>query len=602
MPGLRAEVPDPSRGEVRIPLYRGWGRGSRMKNHHIRGVLRLIPMHMGRDLCFAFLCLLIAALTVLEPVVLSELIDSATSRLGPIPCNLVMASIVVFLVRIGLSYYKQSSLIRYRNRCVLSLSNQMVAHLLRVKNSCFETWTPSYITSRVIDEPASIDGILPRNLLDGIISAIICAVIFVLMMTQSWLIGLLTVLFAGMDYFVAFRLPLTKVYKKYNETQANLKSQTNNLFQGVTQVKLSGNYEREETAYGAAMEGFLDTFFRKNFLSQIQRLTSNVCKQFGYLLVIVISAVLIAAGQVTLAQFTMLLSLYNLFWGHTTTAENVIPLYKYGQVTCDRIAEVLTLETESGEISGLARVKIRSVEFEDVVFAYKQKQPILNHFTFSAGAGQITSLAGYSGCGKSTALNLLLGFIEPDRGRILLNGQGVTAGNLVELRTKIAYVGQDNFLFNRSIRDNLLYDTDCTAQNEEKLMAYLKLFSLDKLIRSLPGGLDHVFGDNSSTISGGERQRLCLIRELMKEPDVLILDECTAHLDAESERKVLDVIKKLAAHMVVIQVAHKPSALAYSDVVYVVDRGRAVASGRHGDLLQNAPFYQKLLASMKDDG
>ncbi len=571
-----------------------------MKTSNIRRVVRLLPRHLGQDLCFALLCCLTAALTILEPIVLAQLIDSATSQLGGVQYRLAAAAIVVFIARIGLTYYKQSSLIRYRNRCVLSLSNKMVAHLLRVKESYYETWTPSYIVSRVIDEPSSIDGILPRNLLDGIISAVICAAIFVLMVTQSWLIGLLTLFFVGVDYFIAFRLPLTKVYKNFNETQAQLKSQTNNLFQGVKQVKLGDNFNKEEKAYGTAKANYLNTFFRKNFLSQVQRLTSSTCKQFGYLLVIVISAVLIASEHITLAQFTMLLSLYNLFWSHTSTAENVIPLYKYGQVTCDRIAEVLQLETEDATDCGISQEKIVSVDFEEVEFAYNQKQPVLDHLTFSAKAGQITSLAGYSGCGKSTALNILLGFIEPDKGRILLNGQEVTSKNLIGLRTKIAYVGQDNFLFNRSIRDNLLYNTENTPENEKKIMEYLKLFSLEKMVNSLPDGIDHILGDNSSTISGGERQRLCIIRELMKEPDILILDECTSHLDSESERRIFDVVQELAANMIVIQVAHRPSALAYSDVVYALDNGQVVASGKHSDLMQTSPFYQKLLSSMRD--
>lgn len=571
-----------------------------MRNSNVKNVISLIPKHWGKDLGFALICCLTAALTIFEPIVLSKLIDSATGQIGNVQYGLVTVAIVVFIARIGLSYYKRSSLIRYRNQCVLSLSNKMVAHLLRVKTHYYQKWTPSYVVSRVIDEPSSIDGILPRNLLDGIISAVICVVIFSLMLSQSWLIGLLTLLFVGIDYFIAFRLPLTKVYKKFNETQAMLKSQTNNLFQGVIHVKLGDNFEREEHTYHAAKEDYLGTFFKKNFLSQVQRLTSNTCKQFGYLLVIVISAVLIALDHINLAQFTMLLSLYNLLWSHTTSAENLIPLYKYGQVTCDRIAEVLSLEQECKEDCPVALERVTSVNFEDVDFAYTPNKPILDRFTFSAQAGQITSLAGYSGCGKSTALNILLGFIERNGGRILLNGQEVTSGNLIGLRTKIAYVGQNNFLFNRSIRDNLLYYTTDTEENVEQIKAYLQRFSLDEMVNSLPNGLEHILADNSSTISGGERQRLCIIRELMKKPDVLVLDECTSHLDSESERTIFDVIKELAEELVVIQVAHRPSALAYSDIVYAVNNGQVVASGKHCDLIETSSFYQKLLASMRE--
>ena len=569
-----------------------------MKSKSVPQVLSLLPRHWGKDLCFVALCCLTAALTILEPIVLSELIASATTQGAGIPYSLVAAAIAVFMARIGLTYYKQSSLIRYRNRCVHALSRGLVSHMLRVKTGYLETWSPSYMVSRVIDELSSIDGILPRNFVDSLISAVICIIILILMASQSWLIALLTFLFAGLDYLIAFRLPLTKVYKTYNETQAQLKSQTNNLFQGILQVKLSNRYEKEEKAFGAAMGAYLGTFFRKNFFSQVQRLTSSSCKQFGYLLVIVISAVLIAPGRITLAQFTMLLSLYNLFWSHTTAAENIIPLYKYGQAACDRIQEILHLETEA-ETPWDKEEKIRSVTFDGVGFAYPQKPPILNGLTFSAELGQITALAGYSGCGKSTALNILLGFLRQNRGQILLNGQAVTSGNLIGLRRKIGYVGQNIFLFNRSIRENLLYYTENTPENEKKLLHYLKLFSLDSLVNALPDGIDHILGDNSSTISGGERQRLCVIRELMKKPDLLILDECTSHLDSESERKIFEAVRKIAAHTVVIQVAHRPSALAYSDMVYVMENGQVAAAGKHSRLIQESAFYQKLLASME---
>ena len=244
--------------------------------------------------------------------------------------------------------------------------------------------------------------------------------------------------------------------------------------------------------------------------------------------------------------------------------------------------------------------KITSVHFKNVSFAYNQDRPILNQLTFSAQSGNIVALAGYSGCGKSTALKILWGFIDRDDGDIILNEQKADVSTLVSLRPKIAYIGQHSFLFNRSLRDNLLYYVADNSTNEQKALEYIKSFALDEMVNSLPEGLDYVLGDNSNTISVGERQRLCIIRELMKEPDILIMDECTSSLDPETERKVFHILKKLSNNMVIIQVAHRPSALSYSDIVFVLENGCVVASGKHSSLLQTSSFYQTLLATMKN--
>lgn len=571
-----------------------------MKKSEIKKVTALLPKHISKEVFFALLCCAIASLTIIEPIVLSKLIESATNQFEQIRYIYVVESILIFVTRVGLTYYKQTSLVRYRNRCILQLSNKMVSHLLRVKASYYDDWTASYATSRVIDELSNINGILPRFLFDGILSAMICIIIFALMISQSWIIGLLTMAFVVADYFVAFRLPLTKIYKQYNETMANTKSQTNNLFQGIIQVKMGDSFQREEGIYDATLKKALNILSKKTIFSQFQHLTNSVCRQFGYLLVIVISAIQISTERITLAQFTMLLSLYNLFWNHTIEAENVIPLYKYGKVTSDRVFEVLEMDIENGIDCVDPHEKITSVHFKNVSFAYNQDRPILNQLTFSAQSGNIVALAGYSGCGKSTALKILLGFIDRDDGDIILNEQKADVSTLVSLRPKIAYIGQHSFLFNRSLRDNLLYYVADNSTNEQKVLEYIRSFALDEMVNSLPAGLDYVLGDNSNTISVGERQRLCIIRELMKEPDILIMDECTSSLDPETERKVFHILKKLSNNMVIIQVAHRPSALSYSDIVFVLENGCVVASGKHSSLLQTSSFYQTLLATMKN--
>ena len=571
-----------------------------MKNTSVKRVRQLLPHRRFRDILFGFLCVATAALTIYEPIVLSDLIDQAADRTAGFQYALVLLAITVYLARSGLTYYKKAFLLQYRNGCILHLSDRMVAHLMKGRMRNFEAWSPSYLVPRVIDEPSNIDGILPCCLLDGVISILICQVIFVLMFLQSWQAAFLTLLFVGADYYIAFRLPLTKVFKACSEILAKLKSRTSNLFQGIRQIKLGDRFATEAEMHHTQTANYLHALYQKNFLSQVQRLSGNTCRQFGYLLIIVVSAVMIASGHLGLGQFTMLLSLYNLLWSHTANAENLIPMYKYGQVTCDRIVEILDSETEPDPQEIPADLPITDISFQEVSFAYRSDHPVLRCVTFQAQRGKITALAGYSGCGKSTVLDLILGFLEPQAGNICIHDRALSWGELVGLRTRVGYVGQNGFLFNRSLCENLLYYVEDNGANRELLDRYLRRFGLNQMVEALPDGLDHILTDQSATISGGEKQRLCIIRELMKKPDILILDECTSHLDAASESEIFAVIRELAADMVIIQVAHRPSALVQSDTICVLEAGRVTACGTHHQLLHESAFYQELLDAMED--
>lgn len=570
-----------------------------MRLSSITRVRNLLPKEPVRDVFFFVICSVIAWLTIIEPIVLSQIIDNASNNTDALDYYMIICVVMIFLIRSGLSCWKKSEMLRYRNKCILELSSKMVGHLLRCDIRYFEIWTPAYLVSRVIEEPANIDGVLLCCVLDSLISILICLVSFSLMVSKSWVIAILTLLFVGTDYYIAFKLPLTKVYKAYNETQAQVKSRTANMFQGIREIKMGLCYDDEEKNFKEGMKDFLETLFKKSFFSQVQRQTSNICRQFGYLLVIVISAVLISNGEIGIGDLTMLLSLYNLLWSHTGAAENLIPMYKYGKVTCDRIMEVLSAESE---ICGYdEKCEIGEIRLDGVSFSYRQDQPVLQEITLAAKRGNITCLAGYSGCGKSTIISILLGMIRHASGKLLVNEKEVTTESLVNMRTRVGYVSQEGFLFNRSIRDNLLYYAENNADNLGLLHDYLKRFSLDTLVGTLPNGLDTILGNSSSTISGGERQRFCLIRELMKKPSVLILDEGTSHLDIAIEKLIFDTLREMSSNMIVIQIAHRPSALLASDIIYLLDEGKVVASGSYEELQKKSDYFERLLSTMRNN-
>lgn len=572
-----------------------------MKNSNVKKVRKLLPKNIAGDILFFCVRCVIAALIFAEPIFLADLIDAATKGMLSNKYYLIFVILIIFLLRIVLTYIKNLWLYSYRCKCIGSLSSAMLNHVLHSKMKNFEIWTPTYLVSRMIDEPMNIDGILDYYFVDGIISFFICVGIVILMAVQSWMIAIISVFFVVFDYVIAMKLPLSKIYKSYNTSQAEWKSQTSNVFQGIKVIKLGNSYAFENKKFNENANVSLKSLFKKNMISHVQRTTGIICRQFGYLAVILLSAYLIASGKLGLGAFTMLISLNNLLWSNSSSAENIIPLYKYGKVTCDRIADILCTELEESQLVVPFEDSVNILEFKNVKFSYIESKSVLNGISFCAKAGQITTLTGYSGCGKSTILNLILGFINCSSGEIQINGKEINYAQLLSLRSKIGYVGQENFLFNRSILDNLLYYVSESEEKIDKINEYLKRLGLESFIKSLPDGFNSILGDNSSTVSGGEKQRLCIIRELLKDPEILILDECTAHLDAATEKLVFDFLHEYAKKVVIIQVAHRASAIANSDVIYVMDNGAIVSQGSNEELLNNSEFYQKLLAAMQDD-
>lgn len=561
-------------------------------------VRKLLPRNAAADAGFILLSAAILCLTLLEPAFLSRLIDLALDGTLVHRLYIVFVTLGVFFLRIALLFCKQMWLYRYRAKCIGALSSQMLRASMRAKMEIFQKWTPAYLVTRLIDEPMNIDGILSFCLIDGIFGLLICLGILVIMVLESPLAAVLSLLFIMLDYVVAMKLPLQKTYKTYNEAQAKWKADTANILQGVEVIKLGDKYRAEEDNFGRAAKRGLHALWAKNVLTYLQRTFGSFCRQLGYICTIVVSALLIVRGRLDVAGFTMLLSLNNLLWSNLASAENMIPLYKYAKVTADRIVEVLDAEQEIMSADITLPERISEIGFQDVSCAYSEEgRHVLEHMSFTARRGEITTLAGYSGCGKSTVLQLLLGFLGADGGEILLDGKAYRQDELLCLRQKIGYVGQDTFLFDRSVSDNLFYFAEKTEENMKKARRLLQELELDAFIAALPEGLETVIEADSSNISGGEKQRLCIIRELLKEPIVLLLDEFTASIDVATESRLFAFLRDSCKDEVLLQAAHRPTALKESDVIYVIDGGRVREEGTHEELLARSDFYRALLAS-----
>lgn len=234
----------------------------------------------------------------------------------------------------------------------------------------------------------------------------------------------------------------------------------------------------------------------------------------------------------------------------------------------------------------------QGIALERVTFAYPGQAPVLEELTLTIPKGRMVAFVGSSGVGKSTLLDLLMGFHEPTRGRIVVDGVPLQELDLQTYRSRIGYVPQDTVLFHASIRDNLRWAND--AATDEDIRQACRQANAEEFIERLPERYDTVVGDRGVRLSGGQCQRVALARAILRDPDLLILDEATSSLDAQSERLIQQAIERIAKETTVVIVAHRLSTIVRADAIYVLEGGRIVEEGTYAQLLQKQGAFSRM--------
>ncbi|MGD9015013.1 MAG: ABC transporter ATP-binding protein [Candidatus Omnitrophota bacterium] len=263
-----------------------------------------------------------------------------------------------------------------------------------------------------------------------------------------------------------------------------------------------------------------------------------------------------------------------------------------------RIYEVLNTEVKVKEVPGARQLPrpISSVSFEGVYFAYNNEN-VLSGIDLKVNVGHSLAIVGQSGVGKTTLIDLLLRFYDPQKGRILIDGQDIRGFSLRSLRGNIGLVSQETILFNDTVRANIAYGKPDSSL-DQIIKAATQAHAHD-FITKLPQGYDTLIGERGMSLSGGERQRIAIARALLKDPPILILDEATSHLDSASERIVQEALEELMQGRTVFIVAHRLSTIQDADNIVVLDKGRIIEQGRHTELLNNKGLYYRLYQIQK---
>ena len=266
-----------------------------------------------------------------------------------------------------------------------------------------------------------------------------------------------------------------------------------------------------------------------------------------------------------------------------------------GAAALERIFDVMDSKDQIRNDKNAPELKIKNskISFDSVSFKYlKSNDRAIKNLNFIAEGGKVTALVGHSGAGKSTIINLIPRFYQPQDGKIFIDGQNIKDVSLISLRNKIAIVSQDTILFDDTVENNIKF-AKSGATNEEIKQA-CKLAAAEDFISNLPEQYKTLVGENGVRLSGGEKQRLSIARAILKNSPIILLDEATSSLDTESEEKVQNAIFNLTKNRTTIVIAHRLSTIKKADQIIVMEKGNIVEKGTHEELLKNSRVYENL--------
>jgi ATP-binding cassette, subfamily B, bacterial MsbA len=575
-----------------------------MNNQYHKPILRfatfLKPYWKKGLVAFVFMLVSVGLLLPM-PFVTGYLIDKVIPLKSFSRLNIIGLSLIgVLLIQAGSGFIGSCFLTIFRGRVLFDIRLKLFEHIQRASLSFFHKRQTGYLMSRLSDDVNAVQGLLAGTLVSAAqnVLTFIAGIIFTLHIHPRLALICFSVLPLYLLSLAVFNRRVRDLSRQSREKFALVNRDLQELLSGITVIKAFTGEGRATLRFFKGVKEAIRQEIKLDMVATLASISSTIISAIGPMVLLWYGCGEIMRGNLTVGNLFAFSSFIGYLFGPVRVLYDINIGVQRSLAAVERIFEILDVPLENAGEKGLA-VWNGEICYDKVAFSYDGENQVLSDISCRIEPGRTLALVGRSGQGKTTMVSLLLKFFMPGKGRIMIDGQDIAEINPKSLRAQIGYVSQEAFLFSDTVMENIRFGDP--GANDDQVVAAAKMAQAHKFIVEMPDGYCSKIGERGCTLSGGQRQRLAIARAIIRNPKILVLDEATSQVDAESERSIQQSLENLMKGRTTIIIAHRLSTVQKADKILLVDQGKIVGEGRHEQLMETSQLYRSLYADQFKD-